>query len=124
MADYNEHGNYGDPETDPDAALLDDELRDLLTDFPAAGHSGDDLPAAALHEISDAVSTAWPDGHPPTPEELAADDAGQESHGDIWGFESQDVHITHDSHYGEFDQPDAGHHDHGHGHPDHGHELT
>ncbi|MFZ0714241.1 hypothetical protein [Mycobacterium sp.] len=124
MADYNEHSNYGDPETDPDAALLDDELRDLLTDFPAAGQSGNDLPAAALSEISDAVRTAWPDGHPPTPEELAAEDAGNESPGDISGFESQDFHIPHDSHYSEFDHPDAGHPDYSHEHPDHGHDFT
>ena len=67
MVDYSHHN-------DPDAALLDHTLRQMLTTFPDDRTAGDDLPPEALARIQDAIDRAWPDGHPPTAAELAAED--------------------------------------------------
>ena len=119
MGDHDEFGNYGDPETDPDAALLDHQLRDLLTDLPHPGDSGSTLPPEVAEEISRIVDSAWPDGHPPTADELAAEDAGYEHAGhdsDLhWtGLDpdhaSHGIHHTDTEHEGGHDGLDHGPH--------------
>ncbi len=62
---------YGDPEVDLDAAMADAVLRELLGDIPSAppvGDAGD--PAASIEAL---IAAAWPNGTPPSVEELAAD---------------------------------------------------
>jgi hypothetical protein len=119
MGDYDDDDEFGDPETDPDAALLDHELRSLLTAIPDSGHPGATASPEAADAIAEAVHRAWPDGHPPSAAELAAEDTGHDVdggfsplHGDLSGEHGFDV--GHGGHLG----------DHGSGdhHPDHVHE--
>lgn len=60
---------YGDPEIDLEAEMADAVLRDLLSDFPADVVADPDR--VSMIEI--AIATGWPDGMPPTVEELAHD---------------------------------------------------
>ena len=53
---------YGDPETDVDAAILDDTLRELLNDISPAGPLPD---ADAIAQIREAIDVGWPGGSPP-----------------------------------------------------------
>jgi hypothetical protein len=69
---------FGDSATNPDAAFLDRTLRELLTNNPDPYPTDDAVPADVAR-IHAAVLCAWPDGRPPTPDELAAEDAGHES---------------------------------------------
>jgi len=111
MGDYDEFGNYGDPETDPDAAALDHQLRELLTDLPHPGDFGSALPPEVAEEISRAVSWAWPDGHPPTADELAREDAGHDPYDHVSVLEPHSFEAEH------------GHGGHGADHTDVGHET-
>jgi hypothetical protein len=61
--------DYGDPEADPQAATVDAALRDLLSDIPAEAVA--DPGRTSMIEV--AIATAWPDGTPPTVDELAHD---------------------------------------------------
>lgn len=58
---------YGDPGNDPEADAADAVLRNLLSDIPAG--AVDDPARASMIEV--AIATAWPDGVPPTADELA-----------------------------------------------------
>ena len=111
-----EFASYGDPETDPDAALLDHELRQLLNDIPDAGAA---LPPEATAEISGAVAMAWPDGHPPAPDVVAGDQFGDELPGlTISDFDPHHSDSLHGDHFGGHDHAHDDHHtDHG----DYGH---
>lgn len=60
---------YGDPEIDLEAEMADAVLRDLLSDIPADAGAGPDR--ASMIEV--AIATAWPEGTPPTLDELAQD---------------------------------------------------
>lgn len=62
----------GDPELDLDAAIAEEELRELFAAAPLAdpGAVNQDIPALS---IADLIAQGWPDGMPPTVEELAAD---------------------------------------------------
>lgn len=62
--------DYGDPETDPEAAMADEILRDLLSDVPPDAVTDPDQ-ASMMIEV--AMATAWPDGTPPSIDELAQD---------------------------------------------------
>ena len=73
MTDDSNYNEHGDPDTDPHATAVDDALRDLLTFVPDELDAV--LPADALAQIRDAVEVGWPDGHPPTVDELANDGA-------------------------------------------------
>lgn len=121
MNGHDEFANYGDPETDPDAALLDHELRQFLNDIPDSANAGAHLPPDAASEIAHAVNLAWPDGRPPTVDELGADDYQKQTpdecadfglhhgdglHGDHFGHEHEQGH-DHTGH------DDYGHHDYG-----------
>jgi hypothetical protein len=117
MNSDDEFANYGDPETDPDAALLDRELRQLFNDISGSGDSGAELPPEVAAEIARAVERAWPDGKPPTPEEVARDDDQHEIFGDSADF---DVHRGDGLHGDHFGHHDASHHAHGTDHTDHG----
>jgi hypothetical protein len=81
MDNYDDDDEFGDPETDPDAALLDHELRNLLTTIPDSGHAAATLPPESVDAIAEAVQRAWPEGHPPSATELAAEDAGHDFDG-------------------------------------------
>ncbi|OBI84433.1 hypothetical protein [Mycobacterium sp. 1245805.9] len=116
MSGYDEFANYGDPETDPDAALLDHELRQLFNDIPDSGGPGAELPPEVAAEIARAVELAWPDGKPPTPDEVARDDGQLEISDDSADF---DAHRGDGPHGDHFDHHDI-HHDQGHDHTDHG----
>lgn len=59
----------GDPDVDLEAETADAALRNLLSDIPA--DAGVDPDRAAMIEV--AIATAWPDGVPPTVDELAHD---------------------------------------------------
>jgi hypothetical protein len=65
-----DYGPYGDSESNPDAALLEHTLRQLLTHVPDAHPADADGPVEMAAQIHDAVHLAWPDGHPPTLDEL------------------------------------------------------
>jgi hypothetical protein len=62
---------YGDPEVDLDAAMADAVLRELLGDIPSEPSVADAGDRAAAIEAL--LAAAWPNGTPPTVEELAAD---------------------------------------------------
>lgn len=62
---------YGDPEVDLDAAMADAVLRELLGDIPAEPAVADVGDRAAAIEA--VLAAAWPNGTPPSVEELAAD---------------------------------------------------
>jgi hypothetical protein len=122
MNSYDEFANYGDPETDPDAALLDHELRQLFNDIPDSGDFRAELPPEAAAEIARAVDLAWPDGRPPTPDEVARDDYQHEMSGDGPDFDphhgdglhgDHDLGHDHDQGHGHTEHGDYGHHDHG-----------
>ncbi|MFF2113799.1 hypothetical protein [Rhodococcus koreensis] len=64
---------FGDPESDLDAAIADQELREVLTRIsvePAVVDPAGTDRAAVIEEL---IARAWPDGYPPTVDELAAD---------------------------------------------------
>lgn len=92
--------DYGDPDTDLDAAMLDHMLRGVLNDIPAdyAGPVAD----VAAH-VQQALAAAWPDGQPPTAEELGSDAAYFDATGE--------AQLHGDAH----DHPGSGQHG---GHPD------
>jgi hypothetical protein len=54
---------------DYDLDVVESRLRELLNDVPAPSSSP--LSAQDAAEIQRAVQAAWPEGHPPTPAELA-----------------------------------------------------
>jgi hypothetical protein len=62
---------YGDPEVDLDAAMADAVLHELLGDIPSEAFVADAGDRAA--SIEALLAAAWPNGIPPTVEELAAD---------------------------------------------------
>lgn len=101
---------YGDPETDVDAAILDNTLRELFSDISPESP----LPAAdAIAAIREAIDVGWQDGSPPPAEELDtehSDDVFDPSDlSDHWSDTSvEDSHFdfTHD-HRGDTDH-DAG----------------
>jgi hypothetical protein len=99
MADNDQCGHDGDPQTDPDAALLDHQLRQLLTDFPDASDIGGALPLGAADEISRAIGRAWPDGQPPTPEELAGEDDAYDTYLNDSALQPHRYQAAHDNHY-------------------------
>jgi hypothetical protein len=78
MDDYY-YGPFGDSATNPDAAFLDRTLRGLLTNIPDPYPTDAAVPTDMAARIHAAVLSAWPDGRPPTPDELSAEDAGHES---------------------------------------------
>ncbi len=64
---------YGEPETDVDAAILDETLREMFNDISPESP----LPAAdAIAAIREAIDEGWPDGSPPPAEELDAEHSG------------------------------------------------
>jgi hypothetical protein len=103
LTDNDDYGQYGDPETDPDAAMLDHALRELLTTFPEP-ETGVGVPADAAAQIHEAVQLAWPEGHPPTPSELAAEDSGHDPYhdSDVDSSLGAEQHTTdHGAHFGD-----------------------
>jgi len=72
---------------DPGPSWLDDMLRAALTRLPEDVAVQGAQPAAMLDEIDRAIDAGWPQGHPLTLEELAADHAGTESRGEQWSGE-------------------------------------
>ncbi len=62
--------DYGDPETDPEVRMADAALRDFLSDVPADAVT--DVEQVSMM-IEVAIATAWPDGRPPTVDELTQD---------------------------------------------------
>jgi hypothetical protein len=68
-----DYGPYGDSASNVDAALLEHTLRQLLTDITDQPPADADVPAEVTAQIHDAVRLAWPDGHPPTLDELPDD---------------------------------------------------
>lgn len=56
----------------PEPSWLDDALRAALTRTPEGAAADGALPAAMLEEIDSAIDAGWPQGRPPTVEELAA----------------------------------------------------
>lgn len=95
---------YGDPETDVDAAILDDTLRELLNDISPAGPLPD---ADAIAQIREAIDVGWPGGSPPAAEELITDhtdDAFEPfDHSDDWSDNPVE-----DSHFDTAPDDDAG----------------
>jgi hypothetical protein len=59
--------------------LLDETLKQLLTKIPDPHPTDAEVPAEVAAQIHEAVQLAWPNGHPPTLDELAAEDT------DEWG---------------------------------------
>jgi hypothetical protein len=78
--DRYDDGPFGDSATNPDAVLLDRNLRGLLTNIPDQYSTDAAVPANVAVRIHAAVLSAWPNGRPPTADELAAEDAGHGSH--------------------------------------------
>jgi hypothetical protein len=112
---------FGDPETDPDAALLDHDLRNLLTDFPDSSPAAVTLPPGSAEAIAEALHRAWPDGHPPSATELATEDAGHGFDGGLSPLHG-DLSGEHEFDFGHGDH--LGDHSHSvdHHHPDQVHE--
>lgn len=109
----------GDPDSGAaEPAWLDDMLRVTLTDIPVADAAWSP-PPGLLNEIDRGIDDGWPDGQPPTVDELAAadGDAGPAhwASGDVsgeHGWTDPDVDLS----------PDLGHvhgwhHDDDHGGP-------
>lgn len=64
---------YGDPELDLDAAMAEAELRDRLAhEWPVPAPDADDA-ADRAEAVADVIALAWPDGTPPSVDELARD---------------------------------------------------
>lgn len=82
---------YGDPETDLDAAILDDTLRELFTDIPEEVTVSE---VDSVAWIREAIEVAWPDGTPPSAQEAYADsEADTDFHTDLsndWPHEPLD----------------------------------
>jgi hypothetical protein len=85
-----------DGRPDSEAAMLDDALRHLLNTVPTETASA--LPAEAAAEIRRAVSLAWPARRPPTPEELANENAsGRDPYNDASLIDVHDIENKSDS---------------------------
>ncbi|MEZ0352084.1 hypothetical protein [Mycobacterium sp. pR1184] len=121
MSDHDD-GGFDDEFFFADDAVTDQVLRDLLTQIPHSPDPTGEIPAEALAEIDRAVSAAWPDGTPPSAEQIARED-GDDTHltddsasHHPWSDHGHPGHggYGHDDHHGGDQQPD----DHGH----HGHD--
>lgn len=94
---------YGDPEADVDAAILDDALRELLNDIAPENPLP---PADTISAIRDAIDKGWPDGSPPSAEDLPSeysadvvdptDDFGLSDHWSDTSVEHGHHDFTHD----------------------------
>jgi len=92
---------YGDPEVDLDAATADAVLRELLGDIPSEPQVADAGDRAAAIEAL--LAAAWPNGTPPTVEELAADPENSAFMDAMATDEAGDADV------GESDADDSGH---------------
>jgi hypothetical protein len=59
---------------------LDDVLRAALTDIPDEQPAAGAVPADMVADIGRAIDDGWPQGRPPTLEELAADGDADDGH--------------------------------------------
>ncbi|MGW5153335.1 hypothetical protein [Rhodococcus koreensis] len=71
---------YGDPELDLDAAIADDTLRELLATLPTGEDAAETFAGVDVYaEVQAAISVAWSEGRPPSPDEFATDPATEEA---------------------------------------------
>jgi hypothetical protein len=106
-------GRFSEESADDVLHPLDIELRALLTRIPDHPDTARSLPSAALDEIEDAISRAWPDGSPPTLEQLEQEHTDSESDdGSAHVGADDDDHIGHLPGTDEGAEPANGHIEH------------
>jgi hypothetical protein len=119
MSDNYDEGaldDVDDPTAYVNSADFDHELRSLLTDITHGSDRPGLLPPEALAEIDRAISRGWPEGVPPTAEQIA-----QEDHADLSAHDPDHAAFDHDAVSGHSSEwNDHGHSESHHpGHDDH-----